>query len=80
MKELQTIIDSLGLSEYINSILVSKGGMPSFMIQSPDYKESKAEDKITKRKLQKENYKLLKNISRSIPINNRNFIFKTHKI
>jgi hypothetical protein len=52
MEEIQSIINSIGLEEYMNSVLVTKGVRPAFMIQPPDYEEKTAEDKITKKKLQ----------------------------
>lgn len=52
MDKLQTILDTLGLEEYINTILVEKGGRPAFMIQPSDYKESRADEPITSKKIQ----------------------------
>jgi hypothetical protein len=52
MDDIQKIIDILGIGEYINTILVEKGGRKAFMIQPPDYNERTAKDNITKQKLE----------------------------
>jgi hypothetical protein len=51
MNEIQNIIDTIGLEEYMNAVLVENNGRPAFMIQPSDYNEKTAKDTVTKRKL-----------------------------
>lgn len=51
MNEIQNIIDTIGLEEYMNAVLVQNNGRPAFMIQPPDYNEKTSKDTVTKRKL-----------------------------